>query len=77
MTAVEVADQLDDIQHTLCHNLKLWDLINEWTNVKQIWINTPIESLNFNEVEQYIQKIQEATFSIESGSLLIISYFGM
>ena len=69
MTAVEVAEQLDGMRHILCYNLKLWNLINEWTNNKQTWINVPIDTLNFDEIDQYIRRLQEVTFSVESGTL--------
>jgi len=71
VTAVEVAEQLDNMQYSLSQNFELWNVINKWTNVKQIWINTPIESLKIDQINQYIQKIQEITFFIESGRYTI------
>ena len=67
MTAVEVGEQLDSMQYVLSHNYELWNLIYDWTSIKEIWINTPIKSLKFDEIDCYILKIQEATFSVKSG----------
>ena len=55
------------MENNLCFVFKLWSLINDWIGIKKIWINTPIESLNFNEIKQYIQETQEQTFSVKSG----------
>ena len=55
------------MEYNLHYIFKLWSLINDWTSIKKIWINTPIESLNFNEINQHIQKMQEDTFSVKSG----------
>ena len=59
------------MEYTLCRTLDMWNLINDWTDIKKIWINTPIKSLNFDEIDQYIQKIQETTFSLKSGWFLL------
>ena len=58
------------MEYTLCYIFKLWSLINEWTGIKKIWINTPIVLLDFNKISQYIRKIQEDTFSVESGKYM-------
>jgi len=73
VTAIEVAEQLDGMEYTLCHTLEMWNLINNWTDIKTIWINTPIKSLDFDEIDQYIQKIQETTFSLKSGLFIVTS----
>ena len=75
VTAVEVAEQLDSMQNLLSHNYKLWNLIYDWENVKDLWINTPIKSLKFDEMDHYILEIQEATFSVESGKYL--TFYGI
>ena len=80
VTAVEVGEQLDSMQYILSHNYKLWNLINDWTSIKELWINTPIRSLKFDEIDHYILEIQEATFSVESGKYVImlsVTFYGM
>lgn len=71
VTAIEVTQQLEAMRHTLCQNLKLWKVIDKWTSNKQVWIDTPIELLKFDEIDHYIQKIQEIILSIETGNCIV------
>ena len=67
VTAMEVDEQLTNLQDSLILSRKLWESINEWADVKQRWVVIPVEMLNIDEVQQHIQKMQKAIYLLESG----------
>ena len=67
VTAMEVDEQLTNLQDSLILSRKLWESINEWADVKQRWVVIPVEMLDIDEVQQHIQKMQKATYLLESG----------
>jgi len=68
VTAVEVDEQLTNLEDSLSLSRTLWILIKEWVTVKQKWVVIPVEMLEISKVQQHIQKMQERTYSIESGT---------
>jgi len=68
VTAVEVDEQLTNLQDSLSLSRTLWKLINEWVTVKQKWVVIPVEMLEISKIQQHIQKMQETTYSLESGT---------
>ena len=74
VTAVEVDEQLTNLQDSLSLSRTMWKLINEWVNVKQKWVVIPVEMLEISKIQQHTQKMQEAIYSLESGTCVHTLY---